>query len=62
MAENDDKELPEQPEEYEGPPSGFDARLYAITDALRGRDRTMLSAVVGARALSQLSMTAIESR
>lgn len=36
MAENDDSDLPEQPEEeHEGPPSGFDELLYALAEALR---------------------------
>lgn len=38
MAEKDDNELPEQPEEeYEQPPTGFDELLYAISEALRSK-------------------------
>jgi len=38
MADNDDNELPQQPEEeYEEPPTGFDELLYAIAEALRSK-------------------------
>lgn len=38
MAENDESNLPEQPEEeYEEPPSGFDELLYAMAEALRAK-------------------------
>lgn len=38
MADNDDNQLPEQPEEEsEQPPTGFDELLYAISETLRSK-------------------------